>query len=123
MMSSDRDPLDYVVDILHSIEKIEEFTSGMSFDDFVADEKTVYAAIRALEIIGEASKRIPEATRERYSSVPWREMAATRDKLIHGYIGVDLNVVWRTLNEDLPPLKARMAQILNEAGSAGSAPS
>lgn len=123
MMSSDRDPLDYVVDILHSIEKIEEFTSGMSFDDFVADEKTVYAAIRALEIIGEAGKRIPEATRERYSSVPWREMAATRDKLIHGYIGVDLNVVWRTLNEDLPPLKARMAQILNEAGSAGSAPS
>jgi len=118
-MSSERDPLDYIADILDSIERIEVFTSGMSFEDFAADEKTVYAVIRALEIIGEATKRIPEATRQRYPSVPWQEMAATRDKLIHGYIGVDVHVIWRTLQEDLPPLKASMVRILSEAAGGG----
>ena len=119
-MTSGRDRLDYVADILDSIEKIEEFTSGMSFEDFAGDNKTVYAVIRALEIIGEAAKRISEAMREQYPSVPWWEMAATRDKLIHGYIGVDLKVIWQTLEADLPPLKARMVRILSEATGAES---
>lgn len=78
--------------------------------------------IRALEIVGEAAKRISEATREEYPSVPWREMAATRDKLIHGYIGADLEVIWHTLKADLPAVKAHMTRILSEATGAGSPP-
>jgi uncharacterized protein with HEPN domain len=121
-MTSARDQIDYIADILDSIERIEEFTSRMSYEDFAADDKTVYAVIRALEIIGEAAKRISEATREQYPSVPWREMAATRDKLIHGYIGIDLEVIWHTLKADLPAVKEDMTRILSEATGAESPP-
>ena len=61
--------------------------------------------MRALEILGEATKRIPQAIRDRYTEVPWREMAGVRDKLIHDYFSVNANVFWKTVVEDLPPLR------------------
>uniref|UniRef100_UPI00262F28BC HepT-like ribonuclease domain-containing protein n=1 Tax=Thermococcus sp. TaxID=35749 RepID=UPI00262F28BC len=70
-----------------------EFTSGMDFEDFSKDRKTQFAVIRALEIIGEAAKAIPEDFKKEHPKVPWREMAGMRDKLIHAYFGVDLHVV------------------------------
>jgi len=118
-MTQDRDLRDYLQDILDALEKIERFTSGMSLKEFSGDDKTAFAVIRALEVIGEAAKKAPEPVRQRYPLIPWREMAATRDKLIHGYFGVDLEVVWKTIQQDLAPLKAGVTRILNEIPQEG----
>ncbi|AHL22815.1 HepT-like ribonuclease domain-containing protein [Thermococcus nautili] len=96
---------DYLNDIVEAITLIEEFTEGMSFEEFRLDKKTQFAVIRALEVIGEASKAIPPEFKELHPEVPWREMARMRDKLIHAYFGVDLRVVWRTIKEDIPRLR------------------
>ena len=108
--------LDYVHDMLDSAEKAIEFVGEMQYEQFSADDKTVFAVIRAIEIIGEASKKIPIDIQRRYSDIPWREIAGTRDKLIHEYFGVNLSVVWRTVQEDLPPLMKQLRGILEDFG-------
>jgi len=89
--------IDYIEDILTSIQEIEEFTKGMNFDDFVKDKKTVNAVIRSLEVMGEAVKKIPKEIRDKYPDIPWKYIAGMRDKLIHEYHGVDLTIVWERL--------------------------
>jgi uncharacterized protein with HEPN domain len=74
----------------------------------------ILASIRVIEVIGEATKYLPDTFREQYPDVPWRGMARMRDKLIHAYFGVDVEVVWRTMNEDLPPLRNRIKKILDD---------
>ena len=86
----------------------------MDLERFRSEEVTVFAVVRALEIIGEATKRIPDDVKERYSGLPWREMAVLRDKLIHDYFGVNLDVVWKTDTVDLPSLQAGVAAVLEE---------
>jgi uncharacterized protein with HEPN domain len=98
--------------ILESIEKIEEFTKGISKNDFLASVQIQDATIRRLEIIGEAAKNIPNEFREKYTYVPWSEMARMRDKLIHRYFGVDLNLTWDVVKRDLPELKEKLKKIL-----------
>ena len=77
----------------------------MSYEAFAKDRKTVDATVRNFEIIGEATKHIPERIRKEYPKVPWKDMAGMRDKLIHGYFGVKLDVVWKTIKERLPAVK------------------
>lgn len=116
-MTAKRTHVDYLRDILDAIDKTARFTREMDFEQFVVEDRTNFAVIRALEIIGEAVKKVPSSIRERYPDIPWREMAGIRDKLIHDYFGVDLRVVWRTVQEDLPPLLAQMERVVAEVAA------
>jgi uncharacterized protein with HEPN domain len=113
-MNAERVYGDYLEDILDALVKVGQFIAGMTFEQFEKDDKTSFAVIRALEVIGEASKNIPEDIRVNYPEVPWRVMAGMRDKLAHDYFGVYLEVVWRTATEDLPGLDPIIRRILEE---------
>ncbi len=114
-MTAERTYIDYLTDILDAFEKVTQFIANMTFEEFVHDDKTAFAVVRALEIVGEATKRIPQPIREHEPTIPWRAMAGMRDKLSHDYIGVNLAVVWKTATEDLPALEPTIRQLLVEA--------
>ena len=105
---------DYLQDIINSIGEIERFIEGYDFNQFFKDRKTVNAVIRSLEVIGEASKKIPVDVREKYPLIPWKKMGGMRDKLIHEYSGVDEEIVWKVATEEIPPLKSQIEKILKE---------
>jgi len=100
-----RDLMLYVEDILESIAKIEEYTSGCSEGDFEDDSQLKDAVNRRLEIIGEAVKNIPPAKLAEFPQTPWKKIAGTRDVLIHGYFGVTTGRVWEVVKDELPRLK------------------
>lgn len=102
----------YVEDIIDAINSIESYTKGMTYEGFVSDRKTIDAVIRNFEVIGEATKHVPLAVRHEYPNVPWRDMAGMRDKLIHGYFGVQLDVVWKTVTERLPAVRPLVVEAL-----------
>jgi uncharacterized protein with HEPN domain len=112
-----RDISDYVEDILNAISKAHSFTEGMDFDRFKQDDKTVFAVIRALEIIGEATKKIPEDIRGRFPDAPWKEIAGMRNKLIHEYFGADLKTIWDTVQKDLTIIKPFFEKIAKDLSS------
>uniref|UniRef100_C6E6Y5 DUF86 domain-containing protein n=1 Tax=Geobacter sp. (strain M21) TaxID=443144 RepID=C6E6Y5_GEOSM len=113
-MSSERDIRDYLVDMNDALQSIREFTQDMSYDEFCNDKKTIYAVTRAFEILGEAAKHVDEGTRCRYPGVPWRMIAGMRDKLIHEYFGIALDIVWSSVQEDLPELQRDLEPVLEE---------
>ncbi|MCD4845777.1 MAG: DUF86 domain-containing protein [Methanosarcinales archaeon] len=86
----------------------------MQFEDFISDKKTINAVVRSLEVIGEAAKKIPDNSRDNYSEIPWKRMAGMRDKLIHEYFGIDLEIVWEVIDNELPPIKPSIKQMLED---------
>ncbi|MDF0593723.1 DUF86 domain-containing protein [Methanotrichaceae archaeon M04Ac] len=105
---------DHLRDILYAAERAEGFIEGMDFSAFEADEKTCFAVVRALEIVGEATKKIPPEVRQIYPELPWREMVGMRDKLSHDYFGVDLWRVFETVRRDIPPLRASLEDMIRD---------
>ena len=104
----------YINDIINTIRDIEEFTRGITYDEFISDKKTVFAVERGIEIIGEATKRIPNSIRSKYPEIPWRDMTGIRDKVSHDYNGIDLIIVWKTIFQNFPELKVMLSDILAE---------
>lgn len=105
---------DYLRDMVENAEKALFFVKGLDYDGFCEDEKALYAVIRALEIIGEAARQIPEKVRENNPETPWREIAGMRNKLTHEYFGVNTKVVWRTVHEDLPVIISALRKMIDE---------
>ncbi|MFH1024593.1 MAG: DUF86 domain-containing protein [Planctomycetota bacterium] len=106
--------VDYAADILSCFQETQEFVRGMDFSAFAGDRKTVNAVIHSLEVMGEAAKQIPVEIRERHPGIPWKRMAGMRDKLIHEYSGVDLEIVWGVVTSELPPLGPLFEKLLQE---------
>jgi uncharacterized protein with HEPN domain len=104
--------LDYVEDILDGMGKAETLLHDVPYEQFESDFRINFAVVRALEIIGEAAKRIPETVRIQYSSIPWKSMAGMRDRIIHGYDTVDLQIVLDTVKLDIPEIKPLVQQML-----------
>jgi len=107
-----KDPKIFIKHILESIKYIEEYTKGISKDDFLRSTQIQDAVIRRLEIIGEATKNIPLGWKETHSEVPWRRIAGIRDILIHEYFGIDFDLLWNAVKKDLPDLKQKISRIL-----------
>ena len=113
------DPHFFIEDIIHSIERISSYTSGITREEFGRDTKTQDAVIRNLEIIGEAAKNIPESFKEKYPEVPWKRIAGMRDKLVHHYFGVSMDIIWATVKNDIPEIQPALVKIhatLKESG-------
>lgn len=96
--------LDYVEDILDAMEKAETMLGAVEFQEFVDDFRINFVVVRALEIIGEATKRLPLSLREQYPDIPWKQMAGMRDRIIHGYDAIDYQVVWDAVKQEIPPV-------------------
>lgn len=109
-----REYKDYIEDIYDDLIKAREFTRGLSFDDFMNDVRTQYAVCKALENMGEASKRIPESIRRKFPRIPFKQMAGLRDVVTHDYDGVSYDMIWQVIIQDLPPLEEHLQDILSQ---------
>jgi len=105
---------DFIEDIIDAMNKALKFVDGVSYEEFAKDDKTIFAVIRAIEIIGESVKNIPEDTRKECPEIPWNGMAGMKDKVIHGYFGVDIKVVWDTVKKRIPEVKPLFEKMLKD---------
>ena len=110
---SKRGDRELLIDMLESIRRVQMYVDGLEYQDFINDLKTQDAVIRALEILGEASKRMSPSIKNQFPDIPWKLMAGMRDKLIHEYFGVNLDVVWEVVTNNLPALFSQIQCILS----------
>lgn len=106
--------LDYLEDILDAMEKAESMISNVDFETFEKEYLINFAVVRALEIIGEATKRLPHSFRGDYEDIPWRLMAGMRDRLSHKYDDINLELVWETVKERIPEVKPKIKQLISD---------
>jgi len=105
----------FIEDILESIRLIKNYVENMAFDDFKKDRKTIDAVVRNFEIIGEASKFIPDDIREKYESVDWKGIVGLRNRIAHEYFDISLSIVWHIVTEELQILEEQMKEILKQS--------
>jgi len=108
-----RDCRVYLRDILQAFRNAQQFVGRMSYEEFLSDRKTISAVLRELEIVGEATKQLPASVRRKYPQIPWSDMAGMRDKLIHFYFGVDMEIVWETVKGRIPELEPLIEDVLS----------
>lgn len=108
-----KEPKEYLRHIADECSYIISVTKGLSKDNFLDDETLKRAIVRSLEIIGEASKKIPADFKVKWSSISWKNMAGMRDRLIHDYIGVNYSIVWDVIINKIPELNTQIEEVLN----------
>ena len=108
---TERDYSDYLEDMINSIDEAINFTKDIEYEIFYLDKKTVNAVVRSLEVLGEAAKKIPGSVRFNNVDIPWKQICGMRDKLIHDYFGLDYEMIWKVIKEDLLPIKERLLKI------------
>ena len=101
----------FIEHILDSINAIEEFSKNLDKVGLMSDRLRQSAIVREIEIIGEAVKNISESLKNKHQEIEWKEITGTRDKMIHHYFGVDLNIIWEIIKKDLPILKVKIQKI------------
>ena len=109
-----RDYLVYIEDMLDAMEKAELAVSGVNYDQFANDFMINFVVVRALEIVGEATRRLSPEFRTRYPAVPWKKMAGMRDRIIHGYDNVNLRIMWDVVKQEIPRIKPHLEQLLQD---------
>lgn len=107
----------YLLDIKEAIEKIQKYTEKISYEEFLKNDEKIDAVIRNLEIVGEAVKNIPNDIKQKYKEINWKDIMGMRNIIAHGYFGVDLEIIWKTIKEKLPELKNKTEEILKEFNS------
>ncbi len=111
---SRRDTKALIEDIQEGIHRILLYTDGKTHDEFLADLRTQDAVVRNIEIIGEATKKLPVDFKQDHADIPWKAIAGTRDKLVHDYFGVNYDVVWTIVRNDLPSLLEQINAVLED---------
>ncbi|MBM2815398.1 MAG: hypothetical protein HW421_2160 [Ignavibacteria bacterium] len=108
---SERNEQELLIDIIESIEKIYRYIAGLSFEEFIDDEKTLDAVVRNFEIIGEAANRISQDFKRKHQSVEWRRIIGLRNRIVHEYFGIDYQVIWEIIRTKLIDFKVQIKQI------------
>ena len=106
-----RDPDLLVQDMLEAARKVELYTAGLDRAAFLQDEKTIDAVVRNLEVLGEAARQLPDDFTSRQSNISWNQIAGLRNRIVHDYFGLDLEIIWQIIQHDLPPLKAQLEKL------------
>jgi uncharacterized protein with HEPN domain len=106
--------VDFLKHILNEIDFLQKETKGMSFADFIKNEKDKRAFSRSLQIIGEAIKNLPNELREQYSDIDWKPAAGLRDRIVHGYFNVDFEIIWDVIQTEIPILKHQIETIIQD---------
>lgn len=102
----------YIEDIAECIKKIKNYTKGMSFEKFSDEDKTIDAVVRNFEIIGEATRQLPQSIKDKYSEIEWKSMIDFRNVIIHEYFGINLQIMWDIIKNELPSLEQEINKIL-----------
>jgi len=108
---------DYIKHIMEALNDIEAFIKGLSKEEFLRNKEKQYSVFRAFEIVGEAARKISPEFRKSHEELPWKKMIGMRDKLIHDYFQVSMEIVWETIKKDIPPLKDQISEILKDKKS------